>query len=117
LPAHPDVRLLEIIICKAAEREQWARDFYRLKGSQAIEQQYKQQLAELEGRQAATAQERDRLMRERDQALRQAEELARQLASRRPEAASGSYREALRLFLDGELDAALQRLSEDRLQR
>ena len=117
LPKDPNARPLEIIICKSAERQQWAFEFYRLKGNQAVEQRFRRLLAELEGRQSATAQERDRLSRERDQARGQAEELARQLATPTPAVASGSYREALRLFLDGDVDAALQRLSEDRLRR
>ena len=89
LPHNPEARPLEIIICKAAERERWALEFYRLKGTQVVDLQYRQQLAELERRRAATAGERDRLKRERDQALRQADELARQLAAR--EAVTGAY--------------------------
>jgi tetratricopeptide (TPR) repeat protein len=117
LPDNPEFRPLEIIICRGAEREQWALEFYRLKGTQAVDQQYQRRLAELEGRQAAKAQERERLLRERDQALRQAEDLARQLALRPVAVAGGGYPEALRLFLDGDLEAALKRLSEDRLRR
>jgi tetratricopeptide (TPR) repeat protein len=109
----PTARPLEIILCKSEEREPWTLLFFRLKGAQTVEQQYQRQLAERQGRHAATAEERDRLARERDQALKQADELARQLAAKAP--TDSSYREAVRLFLDGQLDAALQRLTEERL--
>ena len=117
LPDGASTRPFEVIICLSPEREQRVAEFYRLKGNQAVEQTYRAKLAELEGRQAATAQERDRLIRERDQALKQVEEWARQSASRKPEEVGGVYRDALRLFLDGKADAALQLLSDERLQQ
>jgi len=117
LPDSANSRPLEIIICRSDDREQRVAEFYRLKGNQAVEQSYRAKLAELEGRQAATAQERDRLRRERDQALAQVQEWARQLAARKPEEVGGTYRDALRLFLDGQTDAALALLSEERLEQ
>ncbi len=117
LPTKDAMRRFEIIVCKETERDLRVAEFYRLKGNQAVEQTYKIKLAELEGRQAATAQERDRLLRERDQALQQVQEWAKQAATRKPEEIGGSYREALRLFLDGKTDAALQLLSEERLEQ
>jgi hypothetical protein len=115
LPGSANARPLEIIICPSTERELRVAEFYRLKGNQAVEQTYRVKLAELEGRQATAAQERDRLLREHDQALKQVEEWARQSATRNPEEVGGTYRDALRLFLDGEADAALQLLSDERL--
>ena len=117
LPDGANARPFEIIICLSAEREQRVAEFYRLKGNQAVEQTYRAKLAELEGRRAATAQERDGLRQERDQALKQVEEWARQSASRKPGEVGGVYRAALRLFLDGKADAALQLLSDERLQQ
>jgi tetratricopeptide (TPR) repeat protein len=117
LPDSPNARPLEIIVCLSAERELRVAEFYRLKGNQAVEQTYRVKLAELEGRQAASVQERDRLLRERDQARNQVEEWARQSASRKPEEVVGIYRDALRLFLDGKADVALQLLSDERLQQ
>jgi tetratricopeptide (TPR) repeat protein len=117
LPSDPDRRPLEIVISKAAEREQWALQFYRLKGREVAEGTYQRKLQELEKAHAATAQERERLIRERDQALAQADELARQLAAAKVGERSDTYQRALRLFLDGQLDAALSLLSEAQLTR
>ena len=117
LPGDANARPLEIIICRAAERERWVAEFYRLKGNQAVEQSYRVKLAELEGRQATTAQERDRLLRERDQALSQVHEWARQAATLKPDDIGGAYWDALRLFLDSKTDAALALLSEGRLEQ
>jgi hypothetical protein len=117
LPDTSSARGLEIIVCSSAERELRVAEFYRLKGTQAVELTYRTKLAELEGRRAATAEERDRLLRERDQALAQVQEWARQAAARKPDEVGGTYREALRLFVEGKADAALQLLSDDRLQQ
>lgn len=72
LPENANTRAFESIICPSAEREQRVAEFYRLKNNQAVEQTYRIKLAELEVRQAATAQERDRLLRERDRVRQQA---------------------------------------------
>jgi len=47
-------------------------------------------VAELEGRHAATVQERDRLLRERDDARKQVDEWARQAAARKPDEVGGT---------------------------
>ena len=117
LPSDPDRRPLEILISRAAEREQWALQFYRLKGREAAEGTYQRRLAELEKVQATTGQERERLRRERDQALAQADELARQLASAKVGERSDTHQRALKLFLDGRLDEALTLLSAAQLKR
>jgi len=111
---------LHIVICKAAEWNTWALQFYRLKGSEIVQKEYERRLAELQVRQAATVEEREQLLRERDQAQSQANELARRLASQQATAATtkeSSYREALRLFLDGKINAALEVLNEAQLER
>jgi hypothetical protein len=117
LPEPASAHRFEVILCASGEREQRRTEFYRLKGNQAVEQTYRAKLAELEGRHAATVQERDRLLRERDDALKQVDEWARQAAARKPDEVGGTYKEAFRLFVDGKTDAALQRLSDERLQQ
>jgi tetratricopeptide (TPR) repeat protein len=116
LPLDPDARPVEIIICRAADRVHLATEFYRLKGSQMVDLQYERRLAELETRHAATVEERDRLLKEREQAQQHVDRLAEQLALRTA-ATTRSYREALRLFLEADLEGALQQLSEDRLHQ
>lgn len=115
LPDSANARPLEVVICLSAEREQRMAEFFRLKGSEVVEKTYRAKLAEREGRLAATADERDRLVRERDQALKQVAEGARLFASRGPEEVGSAYKEAVRLFLEGSTDAALARLSDERL--
>jgi Tfp pilus assembly protein PilF len=117
LPEPASAHVFEVILCVSSEREQRRMEFYRLKGNQAVEQTYRAKLAELEGRHAATVQERDRLLRERDDARKQVEEWARQAAARKPDEVSSTYKEAFRSFVDGKTDAALQLLSDERLQQ
>src|SRR5882672_8500232 len=117
LPEPASTHLFEVIVCPSGDREQRRVEFYRLKGNQVVEQTYRVKLAELEGRHAATVQERDRLLHERDDARKQVEEWARQAAARSPDEVSGTYKAAFRLFVDGKIDAALQLLSDERLQQ
>ncbi|HET7501746.1 MAG TPA: tetratricopeptide repeat protein [Kofleriaceae bacterium] len=117
LPDPTSGHVFEIIVCVSAEREQRRMEFYRLKGNEAVERTYRAKLAELEGRHTATVQERDRLLRERDEVRKQVEDWARQAAARRPDEVGGAYKEALRLFIDGKSEDALQRLSDERLQQ
>ena len=44
LPADPDPRPLQIILCKEADREEMARRFYRLKSFEVIEETYQSRL-------------------------------------------------------------------------
>lgn len=107
---------LEIIICKAPDREKFALVLYRLKGTQAVEETYQRKLAELEKKTTSTAADLAKIREERDQALKQVEDLSRQLAALAPDSVGqGVYREALQLYLDGQLDAALAALSDVRL--
>jgi tetratricopeptide (TPR) repeat protein len=117
LPESASAHGFEVILCLSAERGQRRMEFYRLKGTQAIEQTYRAKLAELKGRHAATVHERDRLLRERDDARKQVEEWARQAAARKPNQVGSTYKAAFRLFVDGKTDAALQLLSDGRLQQ
>ncbi|MDO8264027.1 MAG: tetratricopeptide repeat protein, partial [Gallionella sp.] len=116
LPANAVQSPLEILICKIAEREQWALQFYRLMGHQVAEASYERKLFELGNRNTAGAEERERLLRERDQARAQADELARQIASHPVGGADENYQKAMSLFLDKRMDEALDMLSEERLR-
>jgi hypothetical protein len=51
----PHAAPLEIIICKAPDREKFALVLYRLKGTQAVEEAYRRKLAELEKKTRSTA--------------------------------------------------------------
>jgi hypothetical protein len=61
-----------------------ARRFYRLKGLEAVEQDYKRRLTELEDRHQADAAALDRLGKERDQAKAAAEKPAEEFAREQP---------------------------------
>lgn len=111
LPANAAQSPLEILIARAAERETWALQFYRLQGERVVDARYKKELA------AAGSEERVRLLRERDQARAQADELARQLATRPAGSGGEDYQKAASLFLDGKINEALEILSEERLKQ
>jgi hypothetical protein len=115
LPADAKKNPLEILIARAAEREVWALRFYRLQGERVVDAQYKRKLAELGGRNAAGAEERERLLLERDQARAQIDELARQLAVRPVGSGGEDYQKAASLFFEGRINEALEILSEERL--
>ncbi len=112
-----DTRPLEIIIVKAAEFEQKALAFYRLKGERAVEQEVSRALTKLRRTNSATAEAMARLENERDQARKQVDEFARLLAQTKPGETGKVYNQALTLFLDGKPDQALELLSEARLQK
>lgn len=111
LPANAAQSPLEILIARAAEREAWALQFYRLQGERVVDARYRKELA------AAGLEERARLLRERDQARVQADELARQLATRPVGSGGENYQKAASLFLDGKINEALDILSEERLKQ
>ena len=73
LPAKAEDKILTIILCKADDREEMARRFYRLKSFDAIEETYQKRLKELEDTQQATAAALTKLQQERDQAKAAAE--------------------------------------------
>ena len=99
LPADPDARPLQIILCKEADREGMARRFYRLKSFEVIEETYQRQVKGLDAMQPATAITMDKLQQERDQAKANAEKAAEGLAKEGPGQRSPLCRQALRLFL------------------
>ena len=117
LPADPDARPLQIILCKEADREEMARRFYQLKSFEVVEETYQRRVKELEVTQPATATTVSKLQQERDQAKANAEKAAEGLAKEGPGQRSPLCRQALRLFLDGRIDDAIKLLDEDELRR
>ena len=111
LPREADGDPVIFILCESSVREEWARQFYRLKSIEAIEAEYARKALE------ATADELAQLRRERDQALAAAERTAEELARLKVGDASELYQEAMRLFLDGGIDEAIEVLDEETLRR
>ena len=119
LPKDPDAQVLVILMSKEAEREQWARAFYRLKGFEAAEQTYKRKVEELESGQQLDSKTMAQLRAKLEQARAQVDRFAQELAARKPEELSDLYQKALREFLQGpdHFDKALAVLNEAELQR
>ena len=113
LPADPEERPAIILLCKEGDREEMARRFYRLKSVEAVDETYKRKLEEAQN---ASAAELAKLRQKRDQAKEAAEKVAEGLAKQKPSAGSEVYRTAMRLFLDGKVDQALDTLSDEKLR-
>src|SRR6266480_5130826 len=116
LPSNPNDKPVTILMCKDGDREEMTRRFYKLKSFEAIEQTYKKKLAEAEAAGAAAVAELAKLRQERDQAKDAAEKVAEGLAKEKPGAGSELYRTAMRLFLDGKVDQALDTLRDEKLR-
>src|SRR6202049_4483767 len=117
LPKDPNAYPLQIIICKEVDREEMALRFYQLKGAQAVENTYQQKLKALEEENKSDAVTIAKLQQERDQAKAGAEKAAAELAKNQPGQGSEMYQEAVRLYLDGKIDAAIALLDDDKLRR
>ena len=113
LPADPEERPATILLCKEGDREEMARRFYRLKSLEAIEETYKKKFEEAQN---ASAAELAKLRQERDQAKEAAEKAAQELAKQKPGGGSELYQTAMRLFLDGKVDQALDTLNDEKLR-
>ena len=48
LPGRAEDKILTVILCKADDREEMARRYYRLKGFEVIEERYRKRIQELE---------------------------------------------------------------------
>ena len=114
LPANPDAKPLLILLCRQASREEMARRYYRLRSLEAIEANYQKGLSELR---STSSEAIVRLQQERDQARSAAEKAAEELAKAKPGETSELYNQAMRLFLDGQVEQALKVLDEERLRR
>jgi tetratricopeptide (TPR) repeat protein len=117
LPADADAKPLIVLLCKEGNREEMARRFYRLKGLEAIEAEYKRRLKELEERHQADAATVANLQHERAQAKAALEGAAEESARAKLDQTSELYQQAVRLFLDGKVDEALQVLDKDKLRK
>ena len=117
LPKDPNAYPLQIIVCKEADREEMALRFYQLKGAEAVEKTYQQKLKALEEENKFDAATIAKLQEERDQAKAGAEKAAAELAKNQPDQGSEMYQEAVRLYLDGKIDAAIALLDDDKLRR
>ena len=117
LPKDPNAYPLQIIICKEADREEMALRFYQLKGAEAVEITYQQKLKALEEENKSDAATIAKLKEERDQAKAGGEKAAAELAKNQPGQGSEMYQEAVRLYLDGKIDAAIALLDDDKLRR
>jgi tetratricopeptide (TPR) repeat protein len=134
LPAHPDEMPAIFFMCKEGDREEMTgrfyrvkgvevidegdreeitRRFYRLKSFDAIDETYKKKLEEAQN---ASAGELTKLRQERDQAKETAEKAAEMIAKQKPDGVSELYQTAMRLFLDGKVDQAIDTLSDEKLR-
>src|SRR5664280_3334126 len=116
LPKNANAEPLTLLLCKEAEREEWARQFYRLKSLDAVEQTYKARVKQLEENNQQTAAARAKLREERDQAKAAAEKAADELARLKPGDTTDLYAEAMSLFLKGKVQEALQVLDNEKLR-
>ena len=116
LPSDPDNKQLTFLLAKAADRDEMARSYYRLKSTEAVAAAYEVRLRVLEKTQRNTAEELAVLRTERDRALQAADRAAEELAKTKLEDASELYKEALRFSLDGQVEQALEVLDEAKLR-
>jgi hypothetical protein len=117
LATDPDVRPLIILVCGKGEREEMTRRFYRLKTTEAIENNYQENLRKLEEERKTTVAALTKLAEELDRALAAVEKTAEELTRTNPEETSALYQDAMRLFLEGKVVEALQRLDDEKLRR
>jgi len=103
---------VKILIAKEGDREEMARRFFRLKGDQAAEENYQQKRRELEVQSQADTAVLAQLQTELQQAKAAAAKAAEELARDKRGGNSEMYQQAMRLFLDGKLDQALEVLDD-----
>ncbi len=108
---------LTIIITLKGNREEMARQFYRLQSIEAIKISYNTRLEELQRQNAASSVELERLRRERDQAIEASAKAAEELAANAPGKTSQLYLDAMRHFLGGNIDQAIAILDKEKLKQ
>ncbi len=116
LPEGTDAEPLTLIICKEAEREEWAEIFFRLKGARAAEETYKRRIGELEQTNQQSVAAMAKLRAERDQAIALADKASAEFARLKPAETTDIYQSAMSLFLNGKVQDALLVLDEKKLQ-
>ncbi len=110
LPGDADSNELTLFMARESEREEMARQFFKLKSFDAIEANYKRLLRDAN-------QDKVRLQTERDQAKAAASKAAEELAKFQPGQGSEMHQTAMRLFAEGKIDQALQTLDEVKLRQ
>jgi TolA-binding protein len=110
IPGDADAAPLIVILAKDGDREEMARRFYRLKSFDVIEETYQKKVKELEDAHQADSSSLEKLRQERDQANAAAEKAAEELAKNQPGQGSELYQNAMRLFLAGKIQAAIDLL-------
>ncbi len=106
-----------IIICLKGNREDMARRFYHLQSVEAIKASYNMRLEELQRTHADTVAEVESLRRQRDQAIEASTKVAEELAANAPGKTSQLYQDAMRQFLDGNIDQAIATLDKEKLNQ
>lgn len=102
-----------VILAKTKEREQWAILYYRIELRNLTEQNFEEQIAQLEGDNKELQQQRLQLIQDRKKALNQVDEMAKQLAKADLDNADNNlYQRALGLFLNNKTDKALEVLND-----
>src|ERR1019366_6064971 len=117
LRKNADAEPLTLLLCKEAEREEWARQFYRLKDLAAVEQGYKTQVKQLQESNQQTAAAMAKLQEERDGAKAATEKAADRYARLKPGDTTDLYAEAMALFLNGNVLEAIQVLDDQELRQ
>lgn len=115
LPDESNREELTLIVCKETEREIWALSFYRLKGRDAVDEEYEQRIRKLEANNRASADQIAQLQRERDEARTAEEEMAEKFARVKPGDATDLYAQAMSLFVQGRTADALALLDKEKL--
>ena len=117
LPKNPDSEPLTLLLCKDGQYEGWARQFYRLKSMDAVEQTYQARIKQLEESHQQTAAAMAKLQEERDQAKAEAEKAAGEVARLKPGDTSDLYAAAMSYFLKGKVQDALKILDDEKLRK
>lgn len=107
LPRESDSRPLIVLLCHVGNREEMALRFYRFKGVEAVLQNYRIRLREIEEKTQGDSANLAKLRKERDEAKAAAEKMAEELARVKPGQGSETYQNAMRAYLNGNLDKAL----------
>src|ERR1039458_1935136 len=108
---------VKILLAKDGDREEMARRFFRLKGTEAVEQNYQQRLKELQDQHQTDATPLTRLQRELEQAKAATEKAADDFARDKPGEHSQMYLQAMRLYLAGKVDQALEVLDDAKIEQ
>src|SRR5262245_9081035 len=112
----PNDRKLILYLCKPSLCEEMRRRFFNLKQTEIVDKTYQERIRQLEKENRATREELAQLKKEREEALAIAEKAAEEQARSKPGQGSKVYREAWRLYLDGQTEEALAILNEAEIE-